>query len=184
MTCATVCARVSTIGVPGVGPASAGLISGAGRSRAPAGVLRRPTGGLDGGRPQHPPGAAGRGHVDGGQGGEARRPVVGQVPLLPWDAGDGAARCVGLPAMGISVPHVDAVGAAGGEGADGTGALGGLAGVPEGHRATGPQGQARTPRRGGCCKSCMACTSPCCRPATRRRSKGSRAETLPPRCVA
>ena len=98
-------------------PTPAGL-----RARAPHlwGGHRRPAGGLHGGRAQRPPGAAGRGHVDDGQGSGARHSSVGQVPHLLRGAGDGAAHPVGLPALGISVPDMDAVGAAGGQGAAGT----------------------------------------------------------------
>ena len=85
---------------------------------------------------QHPPGVAGRGHVDGGQGGGTRHPAVAHVPLLPRGAGDGAAHFVGLLALGIGSPDMDAVGAAGGQGTAGAGASGGLAGVLEGHRPT------------------------------------------------
>ena len=71
--------------------------------------------------------------MDGGQGGGARHSVVGQVPLLPRGAGDGAAHTLGLPALGIGAPGMDAVGATTRQGTDGAGATGGMAGMPESH---------------------------------------------------
>ena len=50
------------------------------------------------------------------------------MPLLPRGAGDSAAHPLGLPALGISAPDMDAMGAAGGQGA-----TGGLAGMRESH---------------------------------------------------
>ena len=108
-------------GVPGFGAASAGHLQGARRIRAPARVPRRPTGGLQLVRVQHPPQAAGRDHANGGQGGGARHSTVGHVPLLLRGAGDGTAHLVTLPAVGTGAPHMDPVGAAGGEDAAGVG---------------------------------------------------------------
>ena len=46
--------------------------------------------------------------MDSGQGGKARHSAVGQVPLLPQGAGDGATHPLGPPALGIGVPDMDA----------------------------------------------------------------------------
>ena len=174
-------------GFPGVGAARANLW-GPRQSRAPAGMPGRLAGGLHGGRPQHRPGAAGRGHVyvHGGQGGGARHPAVGQVPLLRQGARDGAAHSVGLPALGIGAPDMDAVGL---QEARALPVLALPAVWPVCLRATGllPLALARAggdAKRGGCCTSCMACTLPCCRPTARRRRQRSWAATRSPRCLA
>ena len=71
--------------------------------------------------------------MDGRQGGGARHSVVGQVPLLPRGARDGAAHTLGLPALGIGAPGMDAVGATTRQGTGGAGATGGMAGMTESH---------------------------------------------------